>query len=79
MLGVPLLIVDHLLRACDSNGVASDEYGAELPSYFAVNSFFCLFEDDVDVNVECDEGADVLASVLEFYEYTLVACSVECV
>lgn len=79
MLGVPLLIVVHLLWACDGDGVSSDEDRAEFSRHFAVDSLLCLFEDDVDVDVECDEGADVLASVLEFYEYALVAGSVECV
>lgn len=80
MLGVPLLIFDpQLLWRDDGDGVAPDEDGAEFPRDFAVYAFFCLFEHDIDVDVEGDECADVLAAVLEFDDDSLVSCFVECV
>ena len=79
MLGVPLVMEHHLLWADDGYRVASEEDGAELPGHFSVDALFCLFEDDVDVDVEGDEGAEVLSSVLEFDDDALVARAVECV
>lgn len=51
--GVPLAIASHLLRTYDCDCVAADKEGSKFSDCFAFFDLLCLFENDIDVDVEC--------------------------
>lgn len=76
--GVPLVIV-HLLRTDDRDGVATDEQVPEFSCGLSIFEFFCLVKNNVDVDVECFQEPHILPLVFEFYKYPFVAGLVQCI
>src|SRR3989338_3294171 len=68
-----------LLWRNNSDCVPSYEYGAELPLHLARFPFLCIFQHNIDVDVESYELANILPVVLQLYHNALISRFIQCV
>ena len=63
----------------DRDSIPTQEYQAEFSGYFPINPLFCVFQHNINVDIESAEIAKNLLAVLQFNNNALAACLIQCV
>src|SRR3989344_1437881 len=74
---VPTMLV--LRRTYQNNRVTTDKGSAKLSLDFAIDTFFCVVKDHVNMNVESAQTAQILPSVLALNNHFLIASAIQCI